>query len=53
MQVTDAVYRSMGFLLTLSGRTIQEPAQVEPRYAREAAEALDVFLAKVGLASFV
>ncbi|KAJ9505719.1 hypothetical protein QJQ45_006414 [Haematococcus lacustris] len=44
---TDAVYRGLGRVLTISGRTIRPEAQESPEAALEAKAALDTFLAKV------
>lgn len=42
--LTDPVFESLGKILTISGRTIKEEAQVNPAIAKEGAEVLTTFL---------
>ncbi len=46
-QVTDALYISLGYVLTISGRTIKPEAQASPGPAQDAKKAIDDLLAKV------
>ena len=47
MQPVDAVYIALGKVLTISGRTIKEEAQVSPAIIQEAQDAIEGVLAKV------
>jgi hypothetical protein len=46
VQPADAVYVSLGKILTISGRTIKEEAQFDPSLAAGAVEAINTFLAQ-------
>jgi hypothetical protein len=47
--VADKVYMGLGQVLTISGRTIKDEAQVGPMRADEARAAIEEFLSKVSM----
>lgn len=48
-QLTDAIYIGLGRVLTISGRTIQDGAQLDPSLSQDALKAVQAVLDKVGM----